>query len=177
MTSHLTRLAAAAMLAALPGVAHADTHAATANEGVNAIYERMATALSTGDAAMSRLTYADDAVFLPSQPVGIDQGAAVHDKMRMGVERMTADGATFKIAYRIVSRQIAGNLAIDAGYYRTDMTRPTGEPRSLTRYNKMLVVSAKQKDGSWKITHDASVASSQAAYEAAVAQPGLKFDR
>lgn len=168
-----TRLALTAVtLAWLPATARADT-----NAGVNAIYERMAVALATGDAAMSRLTYAPDAVFLPAQPVGIDQGASVHDKMKMGVERMKADGATFRISYRVVSRRLVGDaLAIDAGYYRSEMTRPAGEPRSMTRYNKMLVVSAKQPDGRWLITHDASVASSQAAYDAATPQPGLKFD-
>ncbi len=172
MPSRLTRLAVAATLAALPAVAHADT-----NADINAIYDRLAAGLVAGDPALSRSTYADDAIFLPAQPVGIDRGAVVHDRMRQGAERLKADGATMKISYRVVSRQITGNLAIDAGYYRTDMTRPTGEPRSMTRYNKMLVVSAKQKDGSWKITHDASIAASQAAFDGAVAQPGLKFDK
>ena len=170
-------LLAAATLALLPAAAQADTPAAGAHAGVNAIYERMAAALAGGDAAMSRLTYADDAIFLPSQPVGIDRGASVHDKMKRGVDRMKADGATFAIAYRLVSRQLVGDgLAIDSGYYRTDMTRPAGEPRTMTRYNKMLVVSAKQPDGRWLITHDASVAAPKDAFDAATPQPGLVFD-
>ncbi|MDO9489753.1 MAG: DUF4440 domain-containing protein [Sphingomonadaceae bacterium] len=167
----------AATLALLPAAARADTPAAGAHAGVNAIYERMATALAAGDAAMSRLTYADDAIFLPAQPVGIDRGTSVHDKMKLGVERLKADGATFAIKYRVISRQLVGDgLAIDSGYYRTDMTRPSGEPRTMTRYNKMLVVSTRQPDGRWLITHDASVAGSKEAFDAATPQPGLKFD-
>lgn len=169
---------AAAALALLPAAAPAGTAAApAADAGVNAIYERMATALASGDAAMSRLTYADDAIFLPAQPVGIDGGAAMHGKMAAGVARMKADGIGFRIAYRVVSRRRIGDgLAIDAGYYRTEMTRPAGDPQPVTRYHKMLVVAAKQPDGRWLITHDASVASSQAAFEAATPQPGLRFD-
>ena len=169
-----TRLVlAAATLALLPAAARADT-----NADINAIYSRLADGLRTADPAVSRSTYAPDAIFLPAQPVGIDRGAAVHDKMKLGIDRMTADGASFRIAYRLVSRQILGDgVAIDTGYYRTDMTRPAGEPRTVTRYNKMLVVSARQPDGRWLITHDASVASSQAAFDAATPQPGLLFDR
>ena len=55
-------------------------------------------------------------------------------------------------------------------------TRPAGDPQPVTRYHKMLVVAAKQPDGRWLITHDASVASSQAAFEAATPQPWLRFD-
>lgn len=172
MTLTPTRLILAAALALATTAARADTHA-----DINAIYTRLADGLRAGDAEVSRSTYAPDAIFLPSQPVGIDRGAVVHDRMKAAGERLKADGVDFSISYRVVSRQLVGDrVAIDSGYYRTDMTRPTGEPRTMTRYNKMLVVSAKQPDGRWLITHDASIASSREAFEAATPQPGLKFD-
>ena len=37
----------------------------------------------------------------------------------------------------------------------------------MTRYNKFLVVAARQQDGTWKITHDASLPATKAAWEQA----------
>lgn len=37
----------------------------------------------------------------------------------------------------------------------------------MTRYNKILVAAARQQDGTWKITHDASVPDAKEAWEGA----------
>lgn len=166
---------ALALAAAMPAAAQGD---ASANAGVNAIYERIAEGIRTGDAAMSQKTYAPDAVFLASAPVPMDRGAAMHELMRANGERLKADGATMAVSYRLVSRRFAGSdTAIDTGYYRVDMSRTKPEPATQTRYNKFLLTAARQPDGTWKITHDASLPASKEAYEAATPQPGLKFDK
>lgn len=163
MTISLTRATlVAAALALQPAAAHADV-----NAEIDKIYARLAEGIRTADPELSRKTYTDDAIFLPPMPGPIDRGATVHARMKASGERLKADGAAMTVSYRRVSRQVVGDLAIDTGYYRTDMTRTKPEPATMTRYNKFLVVAARQKDGTWKITHDASLPATKEAWEGA----------
>jgi ketosteroid isomerase-like protein len=162
MTSHLTRLTfIAATLALQPAAARADV-----NAEIDKIYARLSEGIRAADPELSHKTYTDDAIFLPPQPVPIDRGAVFHQRMRESADRLKADGATMTVSYRRVSRQVVGHIAIDTGYYRTDMTRTKPEPATMTRYNKFLVVAARQKNGTWKITHDASLPVTKEAWEA-----------
>lgn len=161
---------AAAVLAALPVAGRADT-----NGDIDAIYARLTEGIRTADPELSHKVYAEDAAYLGGFPSAIDRGAIVHQRMRESATRLKADGASMTIQFKVASRQLVGDsLAIDTGYYKTDMTRPTGEPRTMTRYNKFLVVAAKQKDGTWKITHDASGPATKEAWEGAM---GLGADQ
>lgn len=149
---------------------------ADVNADVNAIYERMADAIRAKDPDMSRKTYTADAAYLPPTPGPIDQGERLHELMRGGGQRLKADGVAMTITYRIVRRTLAGpDTAIDMGYYRTAMKRGTDGAEQV-RYNKFLVTARREADGTWKISHDASLPSSQAAYEAAERVSGLKYD-
>lgn len=159
-----------AVFAAAPAAADTNT-----NTDVNAIYERMAEGIRTHDPEMSRKTYTADAAYLPPNPGPIDQGERLHALMRGSGERLKADQVAMTISYRVVRRTLAGNTAIDMGYYRTTMKRGTDGAEQV-RYNKFLLTARREPDGTWRISHDASLPSSKEAYEAATPVAGLKFD-
>lgn len=168
----MNRLAplAAALSAFAAAPAAADT-----NADVNAIYERMAEGIRSHDPEMSRRTYTADAAYLPPNPGPIDQGERLHALMRGSGERLKADNVAMTISYRVVRRTLVGDTAIDMGYYRTAMKRGTDGAEQV-RYNKFLLTARREADGTWKISHDASLPSSKEAYEAAQPVAGLKYD-
>jgi len=164
-----------APLTAVLAVFAAAPAAADTNADVNAIYERMAEGIRTLDPEMSRRTYAADAAYLPPNPGPIDQGERLHALMRGSGERLKADQVAMTISYRVVRRTLVGNTAIDMGYYRTAMKRGTDGTEQV-RYSKFLLTARREADGTWKISHDASLPSSKEAFEAAQPVPGLRFD-
>lgn len=168
----MNRLAPCAAVMAVFAAAPA---AADTNADVNAIYERIAEGLRTHDPAMSSRAYTADAAYLPPSPGPIDQGERLHALMRSSAERLRADNVAMTISYRVVRRTLVGNTAIDIGYYRTAMKRGTDGAEQV-RYNKFLLTARREADGTWKISHDASLPSSQAAYDAAERVAGLKYD-
>lgn len=160
---------AAAFLALFASPALADT-----NDDLNAIYVRIADGIRTHDAEMSRKAYTDDAAYLPPMAGPIDQGARLHALMKASGERLKADGVDMTVSYRVVGRTLSGDTAIDMGYYRTAMKRADGTEQ--VRYSKFLLAARRQADGTWKITHDASLPSTKEAFEAAAPAAGLKYD-
>jgi len=164
--------AAAVALAAMPVAAQGDPNAA-----INAVYDRISAGLRDHDPAMSRGAYTPDVLYLPAMPGAIDRGDRFHERMRRSADRLKADKVDAKLSFRVVSRTLRGDTAIDAGYFRNDMTRASPTPTTQTRYSKFLVVAMRQADGSWKISHDASVPATREAFDAAAPHPGLKYDR
>ncbi|MBV9882951.1 MAG: hypothetical protein JO276_08085 [Sphingomonadaceae bacterium] len=87
---------------------------------------------------------------------------------------MRQDGISVAAQYRLARRSVAGEIAIDGGYMRQTMTRP-GAP-AMVQYVKFLVTLRRQPDGSWRITSDASMPSTEEAWNAAARVDGLRYD-
>ena len=143
---------------------------------VNAIYERIAAAARDQDSLLSRRAYAPDAVFLDERRPGLQVGHELHESMRGSMEALRASGAQARISYRVVRRTIQGNVAIDSGFYRVSITASDRETSPSASYRKFLLAAERREDGSWHITHDASLPSSREAYDSAQPVAGLRFD-
>lgn len=168
----MNRLAPCAAVLAVFAAAPAS---ADVNADVNAIYDRIAEGIRTHDPEMSRRAYTADAAYLPPNPGPIDQGERLHGLMRGSAERLKTDQVAMTISYRVARRTLAGNTAIDMGYYRTAMKRGTDGAEQV-RYSKFLLTARREPDGTWKISHDASLPATKEAYEAAQPVAGLKYD-
>lgn len=160
---------AISILAAQPAPADVDAR-------VNAIYERIAAGAMERDPLLSRHSYAPDAVFLDERRPGMQVGDELHESMRGSMEALRASGAQARISYRVARRTMLGNAAIDSGYYRVSITPPDREASPSISYRKFLVAAERRDDGSWHITHDASLPSSQETYDSAQPVEGLRFD-
>lgn len=143
---------------------------------VNAIYERIAEKARQRDPLLSRHTYAPDAVFMDERRPGMHVGDELHDSMRGSMQSLRDTGAQARINYRIVRRTLGDNSVIDAGYYRVAITPADRETPPSTTYRKFLVIAERRGDGVFHITHDASLPSSQEAYDGARRVEGLKYD-
>lgn len=146
------------------------------NIQVNAIYERIAAAARDQDPLLSRRAYAPDAVFLDERRPGMQAGDELHESMRGSMEALRESGAQARISYRVTGRTVQGNIAIDSGYYRVSITPSDRETSPSASYRKFLVAAERREDGRWHITHDASLPSSQEAYDSAQPVAGLRYD-
>jgi len=146
------------------------------NAELNDIYERIAAAAAQRDPLLSRQAYSPDAAFLDERRPAMQIGDELHQSMRESMEALGRSGAQARISYRVARRSVQGNVAIDSGYYRVVFTPPGEGASPAASYRKFLVTAERLSDGNWYITNDASLPSSQEAYERSEPSAGLKFD-
>lgn len=169
MKSLLIAVALAASLSAAPAAAHPQDGA------INQLYGRLVAAKARNDAAGVAAAFAPEALLIDARPGAATSGAELAARLTPMAARMAADGVTVATQYRIERRSVAGDVAIDAGYMRTEMRRAAGE-QPLTMITRFLVTLRRQADGSWRILSDASLPSTEAAWAGAVRAEGLRYD-
>lgn len=91
-----------------------------------------------------------------------------HDQLRAG-------GGSITIRIRVVDRKRYGDLFVDTGYVRTTYVLKSDAPGTTTT-GKFVTVLARQVGGDWAIVTDADADAPAAAFDAATAISGLKFD-
>ena len=143
---------------------------------INRLYEGIAAAVAVNDGAGVADGFAADAIVLDPRPGPAVRGEAFRSGMIAMAGRIKADGVKVSAAYRIESRTLSGDFAVDTGYRRQTMEAPGAGPQPRTQYSKFLVVSRRRKDGGWEIIRDASLPADEAAWNGAARAEGLKYD-
>lgn len=141
--------------------------AADASEAINAVYDRMAAAYDTLDLDALAGLYTEDAVYLtPDDDEALMRGReAVRDHFGDFFARVQAGGDQIAITFRIVQREVAGDVAYDAGYYKVDYTRADGSSGAST--GKFTTVLRRAEDGTWRFAVDAFGDAPPAAFDLA----------
>ena len=101
------------------------------------------------DAALVASFYAEDAIaYPPNEPVCVGRAAAQKVWEAYFAEK------TFTISWKTLHAEVAksGELGFTSGTYEDSFTGPDG--KVVHEKGKYLCVWRKQKDGSWKATHD-----------------------
>jgi ketosteroid isomerase-like protein len=159
------------LVAAAPAAAH------PADGALNRLYEKIAAGVAANSGEEVTGAFAADAVVLDSRPGPPANGEAFRAGIARMAERLKADGVEVKAGYRVISRMVTGDVAVDVGYRRQSMAvTKAGGPVPGTQYQKFLVVAQRQADGGWKIIRDASLPASKEAWDAAERTEGLKYD-
>jgi uncharacterized protein (TIGR02246 family) len=162
-------LGAATLSASAPAAARVDA-------AINRVYEGIAAAVADNDGAAVANGFAADAIVLDARPGPPVRGEAFRAGMVGMAARMKRDGLKVTAQYRIESRNVSGDFAVDTGYRRLTMAAPGAGPQPAVQYHKFLVVAQRGKDGGWKILRDASLPANEAAWNGARPADGLKFD-
>ena len=87
---------------------------------------------------------------------------------------MAADGVTFDTAFRVERRQVKGYIAVESCYMRSTVGK-AGQPPAVS-CSEGLVTMKRHPDGSWRIVSDATIPSTEAAWNAVKRVDGLKHD-
>ena len=145
-TSLSARIVALALLAA--STAFAEPPAADPNRArVEKLGKQFADAFTKGDIAGVAAMYAEDAMAFPPESE-IVKGRPAIEAMWKGVRDLGAQSMDF-VVLDVVS---SGILLVETGKANLHIAGAGGAPATVTV--KYVVVWKKQKDGSWKISHD-----------------------
>lgn len=143
----LATIAALAILAAA-SAALAEPPAADPNRArVEKLGKQFADAFGRGDIPGVAAMYAEDAVAFPPESEMV-KGRAAIEAMWKGVRDMGVQS----LAFTIVDVQTSGILSVETG--KATMQVAGAGSAQATVSVKYVVVWKKQKDGSWKISHD-----------------------
>jgi uncharacterized protein (TIGR02246 family) len=143
-TTLSTRIVALALLAA--STAFAEPPAADPNRArVEKLGKQFTDAFNKGDVAGVASMYAEDAVAFPPES-DLVKGRPAIEAMWKGMRDMGGQSMEF-VVLDVVS---SGNLLVETGKAILQI----GGATPVTVTVKYVVVWKKQKDGSWKITHD-----------------------
>lgn len=159
----------AAMTMASPALAANPEDAA-----LNAVYDRLATARSANDVPGMAAAFSSGGILIDARPGPAVSGADLAARLQPQAERVIADKAQMQTQYRVERRSVMGDLAVDAGFMRLHMTRPGAEP--MVRHARFLVTMRRDADGVWRIVGDASMQSSEEAWNSVAPVEGLKHD-
>ena len=154
------------------------SHLAYASDAdVNAVYERMQAAYAELDAEHLERVYAPDATYLPrSAKANVNTRESIRKGAAAFITQIRGKGGTVTMQFRVVERKRFDGVVIDNGYVRTVIDGANGEP-PVVSYGKFLTAIARQTDGHWAFVSDGDSETPPAAFDAAVAVAGLKFDR
>jgi uncharacterized protein (TIGR02246 family) len=145
------------------------------NDAINAVYERLVQAKAEISARRVAEAFDENATLITPRP-----GPPIRrNELQQGLESMAARMADGKVrvstSYRIESRAVLGDVAVDSGYMRTLFAAPEGAPKPMDMYSRFLVTLKRGADGSWKIIGDASLPADTAAWNNAKQAQGLAF--
>ena len=147
-----------------------------ADPALNAIYERLAAAKAENAPEKVASEFAAQATLISARPGPPIRGDALAGALRPMAERLKSEKVTVSTAYRVESRRVLGDVALDSGYMRTLFAAPAGAARPRDMYNRFLVTFRKKSGGDWKIVGDASLPATSADWDKAARTEGLKFD-
>ena len=143
----------AAALLVMTGWAIRNDNTTAADEAaIDAVYERVSQAYAALDKEMILDAYTDDAYYLIDTAQRLLHGKEDLARAFTKLDRMKQKGGRFAIEFRIVNRNIQGDMAYDVGYYKLTQTRPTGQSQDLAA--KFVTVLKRQADGSWRFQVD-----------------------
>lgn len=142
----------AALLVTVGWAAQTDDAPSVDEAAIDAVYERFSQAYAELDVQMVLDLYTDDAYYLIGTAQRILQGKEELALAFSLLERTKEKNGRLAIEFRIVDRQIIGDLAYDIGYYKLTTTRTDGESRE--KAAKFVTVLKKQADGSWRFQVD-----------------------
>lgn len=145
------------------------------DQAINAVYGELVRARAASDVAAMVAAFPADAILIgsgPNPPMG--GGAELDAQLRPSVAKLAAENVKVETQYRIERRSVRGNIAVDAGYMRMQMTKPDGQGG--TRYARFLVTLARNGEGGWQIIGDASMPSDEAAWQRLPKIAGLRRD-
>ena len=145
-----TGLMAAALVFAstLPALAQKPA-ADPARTRVEVLGKSFTTAFNRGDVAAVAALYATDAMAFPPESETV-KGRAAIETMWKGVRDMGVQSMDFTV----LDVQTSGNLMVETGRANLHVAGPGAGAASATVTVKYVVVWKKQKDGTWKISHD-----------------------
>jgi ketosteroid isomerase-like protein len=162
------------ILCLLPLAALAAGPAAAANpedEALNSVYRGLVESRSRSDVAGMAAAFGSEALLIDQRPMPAISGAELADRLRPMAARIVADNVRIDTAYRVERRSVSGDLAIDAGYMRQSLARPGAEP--MVRYSRFLVTMRRGESGAWRIVADASMPSTEEAWDSVARSEGL----
>ncbi len=147
--TRLIRIAALAALAVLASVSAAvEARGGDLNRArVEKLGKSFADAFNRGDFPGVAAMYAADAVAFPPES-DVVKGRPAIEAMWKGVRDM----GIATVAFEVVDVQSSGTLIVETGRANLQVGGAGAAPTTVTV--KYVVVWRKQKDGSWKITHD-----------------------
>ncbi|MBY5991901.1 YybH family protein [Ferrimonas balearica] len=91
-------------------------------------------------------------------------------------EKVKSRDATIKIDFRVIERQLEGQVVTDAGYYLIRYTPNQESEQPASEFAGKFIMSFKQSlDGEWHIFVDSANRSKPELFYAAGAEPGLYF--
>ncbi|MGI9410261.1 MAG: YybH family protein [Hyphomicrobiaceae bacterium] len=120
---------------------------------IDALYEQLSRAVEALDTSTFGSIYAANSLYLPPNKTVIRGLAGVKSNWNGWFAWMKEAKGSLDIDFRIVSREVHGNIGYDVGYYKTLQVRP-GES-SKTFEGKFVVVTKEQTDGRWLFQVDA----------------------
>jgi uncharacterized protein (TIGR02246 family) len=142
-------IAAAGLLAAVPGIARAEDDLAAARATIEAANRDWVKAMQAGDAAAIAAPYADDAVFVLPDGRALVGRAAIEQAMAKGFAGGHASAAELR---QEGLRRVAPDLIYEWGWGRTERVDAKGERKS--GEGRYVTVWRRGPDGRWRIVRN-----------------------
>ena len=143
------------------------------NEAINVVYEHLVQAKAENSPARVAEAFDENATLITPRPGPPIRRNGLQQALESMAARMADGRVRVSTAYRIESRAVLGDVAVDSGYMRTLFTAPEGAPKPMDMYNRFLLTFKRGADGSWKIIGDASLPADTAAWNNAKQVQGL----
>ncbi len=138
--------------------------AQTQHQQIDQIYKMFSKAYSLKNADILKHLYTQDCVYIsPDKEVGIENNEDVYNGFREMFEGAKADEKDLEIKFKFVTREVNGDMAIDAGYYK--LSRSKGKKDKTYSHGKFLIILKKGEDNIWKIFADSYSACAAEFYE------------
>lgn len=127
------------------------------SEAIDELYRTFNDAYQSHDAGLVASLYNEDARYLePNPELAIREGrASIRETFSGFMEWAGQNNRDLRIQFRILEREISGDLAYDTGYYllqsKPDSVEAFGNEGGV---GKFVTVMGRQPDGSWKFLLD-----------------------
>lgn len=157
----LRLVVALAVLAAAPPVAGQVPR----HEGIDAVYRAFVEGYATLDAGRVASLYTEDALYVPARAPARVGREAIEDNFAGFFDAVRADGATLRLAFRIVERRVGDGAAWDLGYYH--LARVQGDSVGRPSVGRFVTGLLRGADGRWRFVVDTFEGADLAAWEAA----------
>ncbi|MCO6512496.1 MAG: SgcJ/EcaC family oxidoreductase [Aridibacter famidurans] len=123
-----------------------------AHKRIDGIYAKFSKAYDDLDPSAVANLYTEDAAYLsPGSEITVGRDTILANFTR-SFESVKSRKLKWQISFRIVQRQVAGDLGYDVGIYTLTATQADGASR--TDRGKFVVVTTKGKDGVWRFQVD-----------------------
>ena|ERR1700756_5171756 len=131
---------------------------------INEPYRRFAKGFAALDATELAGAYAADATYVQPPPTALQRGnEQIRADYARGFEAAAKSGSTRAMAFRVLKREVHGDLAYDIGFSRATGIAADGTTRQ--SYGKWVVVLRRDADGVWRFVADCYSPTDQATFE------------